>query len=97
MADMEPTGATDPEIMKRLGERLRALRRSRSLSMVEVAERTGLSRKTVARAEAGDNPTLATLLQLLRTYGRLEALESFIPETEVSPMELLREAKKSRG
>lgn len=89
--------STDPEIMARLGARLRALRKSRRLTMVEVAERTGLSRKTVARAEGGDNPTLATLIQLLRVYGRLAALEDFIPEPGVSPMSLLRAAKKSRG
>lgn len=94
---MDLTNATDPEIMARLGTRLRALRRSCSLSMVEVAERTGLSRKTVARAEAGDNPTLATLIQLLRAYGRVGALDDFIPETVISPMDLLRQAKKSRG
>ena len=80
--------------MAALGGRLRALRKARGLSMIVVAERTGLSRRTVARAEAGDNPTLATLLQLLRAYGRLEALEDFIPEPPISPMALLKATRQ---
>ncbi|MEZ6195330.1 MAG: helix-turn-helix domain-containing protein [Planctomycetota bacterium] len=85
--------------MAAIGARLAALRRSQRLSMVEVARRSGLSRRTVARAEEGENPTLATLIQLLRVYGRLPALESFIPEPLVSPMEILRRERKgtSRG
>ncbi|MCB9832081.1 MAG: helix-turn-helix transcriptional regulator [Planctomycetes bacterium] len=93
MAEVNLRTASDPEIMVALGGRLRALRQAAGLSMVAVAERTGLSRRTVARAEAGDNPTLATLIQLLRVLGRLGALESFIPRPEVSPLSLLAERK----
>lgn len=83
--------ATDPEILMELGRRLRALRKSRGLTILETAERAGLDRATVSRAEHGDNPTLLTVLRLLRVYGRLAALEAFIPEPEVSPMALIRE------
>ncbi len=84
---------TDREVMSVLGGRLKALRKARKLTMVEVAQKTGLSRRTVASAEQGDNPTLSTLVQLLRVYGRLGALDGFVPAPEVSPLQLLR--KKS--
>ena len=84
---------TDREVMAVVGARLKALRKARKLTMVEVAHRTGLSRRTVASAEQGDNPTLSTVVQLLRVYGRLGALDAFIPAPEISPLELLR--KKS--
>lgn len=79
----------DPEIMTALGARLRALRGR--VTQAEAAERAGLTRQTVSRAEAGDNPTLLTIVRLLRAYGRLDALQGFIPAPEVSPMALLRE------
>ena len=82
---------TDPEILAELGRRLRVLRKSRRLTIQAAAERAGLDRATVSRAEHGDNPTLLTVLRLLRVYGRLGALEAFIPEPEVSPMALIRE------
>lgn len=85
----------DPEILEILGKRLRALRKARRLTLDQVAEQAGLDRGTVSRAEHGDNPTMVTMLRLLRTYGRLAALENFIPEPEVSPMDLIR--GKRRG
>jgi transcriptional regulator with XRE-family HTH domain len=84
----------DPEILRDVGRRLRTLRGDRSQD--EAAALAGLSRQTVARAERGDNPTLSTVVRLLRVYGRLGALESFIPQPEVSPMALLRERQHPR-
>ncbi len=96
MALSSLTTATDAEIQQELGRRLAALRASQRLSAVEVAERTGLSRRTVHRAELGLNPTLTTLLRLLRLYGRLDALDAFIPVPQVSPMALLAQSRKKR-
>jgi putative transcriptional regulator len=83
---------TDSEIMKEMGRRLKVLRGKRSQS--EAAKLAGLTRQTVSRAELGDNPTLETLVRLLRTYGRANALESFIPPPEVSPMALLEARRR---
>jgi transcriptional regulator with XRE-family HTH domain len=96
MSDLSRTTATDREIMAELGRRLRELRRRRRLTMIEVGEMAELDRTTVSRAEQGDNPTLLTVIRLLRVYGRLGALESFLPEPEVSPMARL-EARRGAG
>lgn len=88
---------TDREILEALGERLRALRKSRDLTQQEAAERAGLARSTVIEAEKGNNPTLETVIRLLRAYGRLAALEDFIPAPEVSPMERLRKRRRRKG
>ncbi len=79
--------------MQELGRRLVALRESQRLTMLEAAERAALSRQTLYRAERGQNPTLVTIVRLLRVYGRLAALESFIPEPEISPMAVLEERR----
>ena len=91
MVNKFPADLTDPDLLKEVGGRLRALRKAQGLTLEDVASRTGLDRGTVSRAEHGDNPTMLTVLRLLRTYGRLSALSSFIPEAEVSPMELIRQ------
>lgn len=95
--DINLQTATDPEIARELGRRLRALRKARGLTLNEVSAEAALDRTTVSRAEHGDNPTLFTLLRLLRTYGRLGALAAFIPDPEVSPMALLRERRRTGG
>jgi len=89
---------SDPEILEALGRRLAALRKAAGFSQAEAALRGGLDRSTVSRAEGGDNPTLLTVVRLLRVYGRLSALDAFIPEPEVSPMALVRSRKgRARG
>ena len=84
----------DGEILHELGRRLAGLRKAAGLTQADAAERAGIDRSTVSRAEQGDNPNLLTLVRLLRVYGRLAALESFIPPAGVSPMQLVREARK---
>ena len=87
----------DPEILRELGRRLARVRKSAGLTQGDAAERAGLDRTTISRAERGDNPNLHTVVRLLRVYRRLDALESFIPEPDVSPMALVRSAKGRRG
>ena len=91
MGHLSDTSGTDREVMGELGRRLAALREAQRLTMLEAAERAALSRQTLYRAERGQNPTLLTIVRLLRVYGRLAALESFIPEPEISPMAVLEE------
>ncbi|MFC1661755.1 helix-turn-helix domain-containing protein [Gemmatimonadota bacterium] len=98
MHNISDKSATDREILREIGERLQALRRARGLTQGQAAEQAGLGRNTLYRAEQGENPTLLTLVRLLRVYGRLAALESFIPPLEVSPMARLKARKgESRG
>lgn len=94
MTDQRLTERSDPEILEALGRRLAALRKATGLNQAEAARRGGLDRSTVSRAEGGDNPTLLTVVRLLRVYGRVPALEAFIPEPEVSPMALIRSRKE---
>jgi putative transcriptional regulator len=95
MRDKIPVQKTDPEIMREVGSRLRTLRGQRDI--LEVAREAGLDRGTVAKAEKGENPTLRTIVRLLRVYDRLGALDAFIPEPPVSPMSLLLKSRKRRG
>ena len=94
MTDLDIT-MPDPEVMAVLGRRLKALRKAVGLTQTEASEETGLDRSTISRAEQGDNPTLLTLLRLLRTYGRMDALDAFIPVSEISPMALIRSRSSS--
>jgi hypothetical protein len=46
--------------MQAIGERLLGLRKARGLTQEQAAQRAGLSRSTLHRAEKGDNPTALT-------------------------------------
>ncbi len=90
------TTLTDGELMEHLGRRLRGLREAQGLTAIEAAAQAGLSRRTVYRAEQGLNPTLLTLVRLLRLYGQVDALRGLVPEPEISPMALLERGRSRR-
>jgi len=82
---MTPKGymsATDAEVLSSIGERLRDLRKDRGLTQDQAAARAGLARSTVSEAENGKNPTLHTLVRLLRVYLSLSELEGLMAEPE---------------
>ena len=87
MARLSPASTND-EILAELGQRLQRYRLQQNRTLADVARQAGVGLRTAARAEAGQNPTLATVIKLLRALGRVEALDAFLPEPLVSPIQL---------
>jgi transcriptional regulator with XRE-family HTH domain len=88
--------STVPEVLSELGRRIRGYRLQQNRELEEVARTAGVGLRTAARAEAGENPTLATLIKLLRALGRLESLDAFLPPALPSPIEMAKLAGKVR-
>jgi transcriptional regulator with XRE-family HTH domain len=62
--------ASEQDVLAGVGPRLRALRRSRNISLASLADETGLTASTLSRLENGRlRPTLEQLLPLARAYG----------------------------
>jgi len=71
MAD-RPAGSQPPEMLidpVELGDRVRAKRRSKKLSIREAAEEVGVSAPTISRVERGHLPERENLLRLARWAG----------------------------
>lgn len=75
--------------METVGRRLRDYRLRQNISRAHLAERAGLGVATVARAEAGHNPRLITLIRILRALGRLDSLDALLPEPALSPLDAI--------
>lgn len=80
---------TNPDIEKELGKRLKNRRLDLNLSQTEIAERSGLSRRTITAIEHGEGSTLRTLIALLRALNALDTLEGLLPDPGISPMKML--------
>lgn len=78
-----------------LGQRLQRARLNVNLTQLEVAQRTGVSRKVVMNAEAGQ-VSLENLIAILMTLDLLGHLDSFLPEQPFSPIQLLKLRGKVR-
>jgi transcriptional regulator with XRE-family HTH domain len=88
--------ATTDEILAELGDRIRRYRLQQNRTVAEIAEQSGLSRSAIESAELGKNPTLDTFVRILRTLGRVEALDAFLPAPLISPLELVELGGKQR-
>ena len=72
-----------------LGRRVQELRAAASLSLAELARRSGVARATLTQLEAGDgNPTLDTLYALADALGR--PLSDLIAPLSSSPTRVVR-------
>lgn len=95
MRQIRSTATTD-EILVELGRRLQHYRLQQNRTAADVAREAGIGLRTLERAEAGERPTLATVLQILRALGRLDALDAFLPPPLVSPLQLAALSGRAR-
>ncbi|MGA4838496.1 helix-turn-helix domain-containing protein [Streptomyces sp. G45] len=85
-------GGTDVDA--RLAARLAGLRAERGWSLGELAERSGVSRSTLSRAERAEiSPTAAVLNRLCGAYGR--TMSQLLSEVEAEPARLVRAADQA--
>ena len=92
---------SDKAAMALIGERIQRERLNQNLTQEELAERAGIGARTVRSLEAGQKPTVETLIRALRALGRLGAIDAFLPEPGLSPLQLAklqgRERRRASG
>ncbi len=67
---LENTAVLERQLLLQLGDRLKRLRKSQGLGMVEMARRVGISRTTLGAVEAGDpGPSIGTYLRVMSALG----------------------------
>ncbi|MFD4502960.1 helix-turn-helix domain-containing protein [Streptomyces sp. NPDC058457] len=88
-----PDPVTPDPVDARLGRRLAELRAEHGWSLGELAERSGVSRSTLSRAERAEtSPTAALLNRLCNVYGR--TMSQLLSEVEAEPAAVLRAAEQ---
>ncbi len=79
------------EIAKRLQERRIKL----NLTQKELAKKSGVSSRTLANIEDGQNYSFLTLIALLKSLNLIDNLNALIPEPVLEPMSLLKVKTKT--
>lgn len=88
---IDDTGPVDT----RLGARLAELRAEHGYSLGELADRSGVSRSTLSRAERAEiSPTASLLNRLCAVYGR--TMSQLLSEVEAAPAPVMRAADQPR-
>lgn len=79
--------------MKELGQRIQESRIAMNLTQAQMAERSGVALRTVARIEKGESVNVENVLNVLRVLGNLNQL---VQEQVLAPTELIDVGKKRR-
>ena len=87
---------SDLTIVKEICHGLKQMRLNENISQEELAKRSGLNRVTISRMESGRAVSLQTLVQTLRALNRLDIVNAFMEEPEISPLKLFDIQEKYR-
>ena len=82
-------------ICKKIGQRLKRARLNANRTQKEVADRAGLSVTAVQSVERGD-ARLESVVLVLMALDMVEQIKNFVPEQEISPLQLVKLQGKKR-
>ena len=90
------TELSEPDIIRLLGERFREYRLNLRLTQNELADKAGISAKTISNFESGRlrNMSKRNFLTLMKVIGQIGNIENLLPELPESPYLLTRYAIK---
>ena len=87
---------SDKAILEELAQRLVRCRVALNKTQEEVAESSGMGKRTLERIESGEDFRVSNLVKLLKALKMLDALDQLIPPEQISPVQLLDVRKSSR-
>ena len=87
---------TDDVILREIGRRLARRRMDLGYTQAELAEASGVAKRTVERIEAGGSAQMSNMIRILRVLNRLDGMNHLLPETGPSPLDLLKLGGKER-
>jgi transcriptional regulator with XRE-family HTH domain len=86
---------SDKALIRKWGEKIRSLRISAGYTQTELAQKTGMSRSSIAEIEKGRNFSVASLISMSRSLSILDELQFFFKEEshKLTPMEIYEKDK----
>ena len=87
---------TDSAVLIELGKRIQEQRFALKLSQADLAEKTGVSKRTVERIESGKSTQLSSFVRILRGLELLNQFNTVVPEAVLAPMNILKLKGKPR-
>ena len=87
---------SDVQLVKRIGNKLKAVRLKRNITQQSLAEAASISLSSLKKIESGEIGTFDSLLRVLRTLGMLESIATLFEEDQMSPSEYYDMVNKSK-
>lgn len=91
---MDYNALSDLQIIRQIGEFVKAERIHQQKSQDQLSKEAGISRSTLSLLERGEKVNLITLIQVLRVLDRLQWMEAFEVKKTISPVDYIKLQKK---
>lgn len=84
-------------ILKEIGNRIKEIRISKSMTQKDLASNAGVAHSTIVRIENGEGANLENLIKIIRILGFAQNFDLLIPEQEMTPEDIfMRKEKRKR-
>lgn len=80
-------------VLKELGKRIKAYRINYPMTREELAIKSDVSVRTIARIEDGESSQLENIIRILRALDCLGRIDLLVPEQEIRPSMIYKEGK----
>lgn len=97
MPNSPATHQSPEEIAAALGERLRTLRLALGATQAAIADKAGVSERSLRDLEGGQGSTVQTLIRVLKALGADNVIDAIAPRPTVSPLQLLERKTRQRA
>ena len=86
--------SSNEEILREFGTRMRAERVAAALTQKDLAEKSGLSIRTISNIESGRDAAFSTVIEYLRALGKVREFDHLLPEETIRPSVMRETLKK---
>ncbi len=87
---------SDIAILEVIGTRAKQERLNQNRTQEDLAKGAGVGLNVIKKLESGEGCTLGSLVRILRSLGKLNQLDLFLPEPGISPVQLAKLAGHRR-
>ena len=92
---MDTYFSSNNALLAQIGLKVKSRRIAANLTQKQISEQAGVALSAVGNIEKGQNSSLLTLIQVLRTIKSLDLLEPFFREEEISPIAYAEALRKN--
>ena len=92
---MDTYFSSNNALLVQIGLKVKSRRSTANLTQKQLSEQAGVALSAVGNIEKGQNSSLLTLIQVLRTIKSLDLLEPFFREEEISPIAYAEALRKN--
>lgn len=84
------------QIETEIGQRLESVRLSQNISQQDLAQKAGVSRRTISRMENGQGVSFNTLIRVMRALNLTHQLEVLVPSLHIRPIERVKQQRERK-